>query len=214
MAKHAFDRKSILVKIEGQDASTYPFDYTRSSPSTCIADGFERHADTTSQSDVCRLGLPRLSISSATSSPNNSSLNSGTVSSSTSTTSPESPDPEGESSQSGPMRTKVEGDATGGTKNLSDHNVPWENMDAAKRDQHATTTTATTMATTSKVQFDLSVPVKRGRGRPRKHPLPPPGTVPKAVKGRSKTGCLTCRRRKKKCGEEKPECIPSMVCIR
>ncbi|KAI9888501.1 MAG: hypothetical protein M1814_006863 [Vezdaea aestivalis] len=49
--------------------------------------------------------------------------------------------------------------------------------------------------------------VKRGRGRPRKHPLPAPGDDSKITKGRSKTGCVTCRRRKKKCDETKPECL-------
>ncbi|RMJ24123.1 C6 transcription factor [Aspergillus sp. HF37] len=46
--------------------------------------------------------------------------------------------------------------------------------------------------------------VPRKRGRPRKHPLPVPV---KATKGRSKTGCITCRRRKKKCDETKPACL-------
>ncbi|KAF8537395.1 fungal-specific transcription factor domain-containing protein [Trichophaea hybrida] len=49
-------------------------------------------------------------------------------------------------------------------------------------------------------------PAKRGRGRPRKHPVPPLKTTQKVTKGRSKTGCITCRRRKKKCDETKPEC--------
>lgn len=49
-------------------------------------------------------------------------------------------------------------------------------------------------------------PSKRGRGRPRKNPLPPIGAQQKVTKGRSKTGCITCRRRKKKCDETKPEC--------
>lgn len=48
------------------------------------------------------------------------------------------------------------------------------------------------------------VPVPRKRGRPRKHPLPAPGNQAKVTKGRSKTGCITCRRRKKKCDETKP----------
>ncbi|KAF2229242.1 hypothetical protein EV356DRAFT_521580 [Viridothelium virens] len=43
---------------------------------------------------------------------------------------------------------------------------------------------------------------RRGRGRPRKHP---PVTTT-AAKGRSKTGCFTCRKRKKKCDEAKPSC--------
>lgn len=47
---------------------------------------------------------------------------------------------------------------------------------------------------------------KRPRGRPRKHPLTPIVTTNKVTKGRSKTGCLTCRKRKKKCDEAKPRC--------
>ncbi|KAJ5693005.1 hypothetical protein N7462_002428 [Penicillium macrosclerotiorum] len=49
--------------------------------------------------------------------------------------------------------------------------------------------------------------VPRKRGRPRKHPLPAPGGQVKVTKGRSKTGCITCRRRKKKCDETKPACL-------
>ncbi|KAJ5103721.1 hypothetical protein N7532_004250 [Penicillium argentinense] len=49
--------------------------------------------------------------------------------------------------------------------------------------------------------------VPRKRGRPRKHPLPAPGNQAKVTKGRSKTGCITCRRRKKKCDETKPACL-------
>ena len=48
--------------------------------------------------------------------------------------------------------------------------------------------------------------VKRPRGRPRKHPLVPSVAANKITKGRSKTGCLTCRKRKKKCDEAKPRC--------
>lgn len=49
------------------------------------------------------------------------------------------------------------------------------------------------------------VHVPRKRGRPRKHPLPVAGGGQiKITKGRSKTGCITCRRRKKKCDETKP----------
>lgn len=51
--------------------------------------------------------------------------------------------------------------------------------------------------------------VPRKRGRPRKHPLPVPV---KATKGRSKTGCITCRRRKKKCDETKPAYL-SLLCL-
>ena len=42
-----------------------------------------------------------------------------------------------------------------------------------------------------------TTPVKRPRGRPRKHPV---------SKGRCRTGCFTCRRRKRKCNEAKPSC--------
>jgi len=47
---------------------------------------------------------------------------------------------------------------------------------------------------------------KRPRGRPRKHPLSPVVNTGKVTKGRSKTGCITCRKRKKKCDEAKPRC--------
>lgn len=53
-------------------------------------------------------------------------------------------------------------------------------------------------------EADTPVSVPRKRGRPRKHPLPVPGAQSKIIKGRSKTGCITCRRRKKKCDEAKP----------
>ncbi|KAL3496927.1 fungal-specific transcription factor domain-containing protein [Aspergillus germanicus] len=53
----------------------------------------------------------------------------------------------------------------------------------------------------------IPVNVPRKRGRPRKHPLPIPGGHVKVTKGRSKTGCITCRRRKKKCDETKPACL-------
>ncbi|KAI1813661.1 hypothetical protein GGS20DRAFT_577408 [Poronia punctata] len=49
--------------------------------------------------------------------------------------------------------------------------------------------------------------VKRPRGRPRKHPLAPQEVGNKVAKGRSKTGCITCRKRKKKCDEAKPRCL-------
>lgn len=48
---------------------------------------------------------------------------------------------------------------------------------------------------------------KRPRGRPRKHPLTPMVNTSKITKGRSKTGCITCRKRKKKCDEAKPRCM-------
>lgn len=48
---------------------------------------------------------------------------------------------------------------------------------------------------------------KRPRGRPRKHPIAQPTSITKPPKGRSKTGCITCRRRKKKCDETKPACL-------
>ncbi|KAI9746002.1 MAG: hypothetical protein M1818_000683 [Claussenomyces sp. TS43310] len=52
-----------------------------------------------------------------------------------------------------------------------------------------------------------SVRIKRPRGRPRKHPGPSPESLAKVAKGRSKTGCITCRKRKKKCDEAKPRCM-------
>lgn len=46
----------------------------------------------------------------------------------------------------------------------------------------------------------------RKRGRPRKHPIKSPVVSKKTSHARSKTGCGTCRRRKKKCDEAKPHC--------
>ncbi|KAF2012292.1 hypothetical protein BU24DRAFT_353594 [Aaosphaeria arxii CBS 175.79] len=50
------------------------------------------------------------------------------------------------------------------------------------------------------------VRIRRGRGRPRLYPPRSP-TTSKATKARSKTGCTTCRKRKKKCDETKPFCL-------
>lgn len=55
-----------------------------------------------------------------------------------------------------------------------------------------------------------AAPVRRPRGRPRKHPIEKPKREAKegrANNGRSKTGCQTCRKRKKKCDETKPTCM-------
>jgi len=49
-------------------------------------------------------------------------------------------------------------------------------------------------------------PHKRPRGRPRKPPCVVINPALKSTKARSKTGCLTCRLRKKKCDEAKPTC--------
>ncbi|KXX78917.1 Transcriptional regulatory protein moc3 [Madurella mycetomatis] len=66
----------------------------------------------------------------------------------------------------------------------------------------------TPVATASSLLQALEQPKpKRPRGRPRKHPLTPNVTTNKITKGRSKTGCLTCRKRKKKCDEAKPRCM-------
>ncbi|EUC37957.1 hypothetical protein COCVIDRAFT_28385 [Bipolaris victoriae FI3] len=51
------------------------------------------------------------------------------------------------------------------------------------------------------------VRIRRARGRPRIHPPRSPTTLAKQAKARSKTGCTTCRKRKKKCDETKPFCL-------
>ncbi|KAL5412408.1 hypothetical protein PMIN03_004342 [Paraphaeosphaeria minitans] len=51
------------------------------------------------------------------------------------------------------------------------------------------------------------VRLRRARGRPRIHPPRSPTAASKAAKARSKTGCTTCRKRKKKCDETKPFCL-------
>jgi hypothetical protein len=50
------------------------------------------------------------------------------------------------------------------------------------------------------------VRLRRARGRPRIHPPRSPTAAAKQAKARSKTGCTTCRKRKKKCDETKPFC--------
>ncbi|EME81023.1 uncharacterized protein MYCFIDRAFT_204155 [Pseudocercospora fijiensis CIRAD86] len=49
----------------------------------------------------------------------------------------------------------------------------------------------------------VTLPQPKKRGRPRKHPIV---EQKKTSHARSKTGCGTCRRRKKKCDETKPVC--------
>ncbi|KAJ4303708.1 hypothetical protein N0V90_002609 [Kalmusia sp. IMI 367209] len=51
------------------------------------------------------------------------------------------------------------------------------------------------------------VRLRRARGRPRIHPPRSPTAASKQAKARSKTGCTTCRKRKKKCDETKPFCL-------
>lgn len=51
------------------------------------------------------------------------------------------------------------------------------------------------------------VRIRRARGRPRIHPPRSPTALAKQAKARSKTGCTTCRKRKKKCDETKPFCL-------
>ena len=63
-----------------------------------------------------------------------------------------------------------------------------------------------TAAVPAEPSTNSQVKQKRPRGRPRKHPLNPVINTSKVTKGRSKTGCITCRKRKKKCDEAKPRC--------
>ena len=77
-----------------------------------------------------------------------------------------------------------------------------EEVDEVDVSQHTASTTNSSLTTQQPPGAPVHVP--RKRGRPRKHPLPVPGGQVKITKGRSKTGCVTCRRRKKKCDETKP----------
>ncbi|CAK7563564.1 MAG: hypothetical protein SEPTF4163_001433 [Sporothrix epigloea] len=56
---------------------------------------------------------------------------------------------------------------------------------------------------------DTTIKLKRPRGRPRKlsNVQAAAAIASKVAKGRSKTGCITCRKRKKKCDEAKPRCM-------
>ena len=57
------------------------------------------------------------------------------------------------------------------------------------------------------------VRIRRARGRPRIHPPRSPTTLAKQAKARSKTGCTTCRKRKKKCDETKPFCTCTLIML-
>ncbi|OAA59605.1 c6 zinc finger domain containing protein [Niveomyces insectorum RCEF 264] len=74
---------------------------------------------------------------------------------------------------------------------------------------HAETSTGDAAATSAAaVQASTVVKTKRPRGRPRKLSIvPATPSSSKVTKGRSKTGCITCRKRKKKCDEAKPRCM-------
>jgi hypothetical protein len=67
-------------------------------------------------------------------------------------------------------------------------------------------------STSAEPAGSLQTKQKRPRGRPRKHPVAPAANTSKITKGRSKTGCITCRKRKKKCDEAKPRCEPPSPC--
>lgn len=66
---------------------------------------------------------------------------------------------------------------------------------------------------TDNTAVNASAKVKRPRGRPRKLSIVPtaPASSGKIAKGRSKTGCVTCRKRKKKCDEAKPRCKSNLT---
>lgn len=70
----------------------------------------------------------------------------------------------------------------------------------------ASSLTAMTINEQPMFRSNFPMRLKKPRGRPRKHPIIVPDPSTKCSKGRSKTGCYTCRRRKKKCDETKPEC--------
>ncbi|KAH8593943.1 fungal-specific transcription factor domain-containing protein [Bisporella sp. PMI_857] len=65
----------------------------------------------------------------------------------------------------------------------------------------------TTTQTESHALIATPITTKRPRGRPRKHPKVNLEDKAKVAKARSKTGCITCRKRKKKCDERKPGCL-------
>lgn len=81
---------------------------------------------------------------------------------------------------------------------MEDDTFRFDDLDETPANPEPTDTTAP----------NASTKVKRPRGRPRKLSIVPtaPTNPGKIAKGRSKTGCVTCRKRKKKCDEAKPRC--------
>lgn len=67
------------------------------------------------------------------------------------------------------------------------------------------------LSPTSQRNPAVELAVKRLRGRPRKSPCVVINPALKSAKARSKTGCLTCRSRKKKCDEAKPTCMSRFI---
>ena len=93
----------------------------------------------------------------------------------------------------------------------SDRSLPVNSpQDSVTSDSLATDLSSPTIADpygASSSPNDLDPPQKRKRGRPRKHPVTPA----KPKNGRSRTGCITCRKRKKKCDETRPQCKPTLA---
>ena len=86
----------------------------------------------------------------------------------------------------------------------SSHDSPRVIPKVEELDEHATTLSKLPElpeAEDEKPTVEVSGP--RKRGRPRKHPVV---EQKRSAHARSKTGCGTCRRRKKKCDETRPSC--------
>lgn len=92
---------------------------------------------------------------------------------------------------------------------IDDEDMDMEEIERADNDMEDLSPSSDTkdrVSPDTPVSATTPVP-KRPRGRPRKHPKPTPESLSKVLKpSRSKTGCITCRKRKKKCDEAKPTC--------
>ncbi|KFY66698.1 hypothetical protein V496_01927, partial [Pseudogymnoascus sp. VKM F-4515 (FW-2607)] len=99
-----------------------------------------------------------------------------------------------------------------GTSSDSDLSESWEDADALEliepKIESPGNDAALALIESHRRSMELMSPVaaKRPRLSPRKHPVVPE-SINKVLKGRSKMGCITCRKRRKKCDETKPRCI-------
>ena len=99
----------------------------------------------------------------------------------------------------------VEDGEVGGNANWDEDDLKVPKLEPLEDDVDMTDVKQVSVPPTSS-SISTPAPIKRPRGRPRKHPIPTPESMAKVTKGRSKTGCITCRKRKKKCDEAKPKC--------
>ncbi|KAF2661679.1 hypothetical protein K491DRAFT_586443 [Lophiostoma macrostomum CBS 122681] len=118
-----------------------------------------------------------------------------------------SPQPSMSSSSDSPMSTPIFDSALqaslDGSRHSSDEIIP----KVEEQELLLSDVKAEPIAEEPPISPTEPIRIRRGRGRPRIYPPRSPTTSSKQTKARSKTGCTTCRKRKKKCDETRPFCL-------